>query len=131
MLQMEFKQMNSSHKQNLELPLLCNFLQVIESGQIVAVLNTITNTVGPTLSIFIICHCGDELTQRFRHISNDFFQVSWYMLPLDMQKNWPFMIALGQKEIGLQGFGSFHYNYELYMKVGLETGDWRITPTDA
>lgn len=50
-------------------------------------------------------------------MGEEFYLVSWYMFPLNTQKSWPFVIALGQNEVNLQGFGNAICNRELFKKV--------------
>lgn len=73
----------------------------------------------PLLTIFILCNVGQNVSHSFSQIRDDFYEVSWYTLPLNMQKNWPMLLTIGEREIGLRGFGSHCLNRGLYMKVFL------------
>lgn len=71
----------------------------------------------PIFWLYFICHFGDHLTQSFENIEMEFIGFSWFMLPINLQKNWTVIIAVGQKEIGLQAFGSTNCTRQLFMKV--------------
>lgn len=71
----------------------------------------------PIVWLYFFCHFGDHLTQSFEDIGADLYSVTWYSLPVDMQKDWLMMIPIGQKNINLPGFGSTPCNRELFMKV--------------
>lgn len=71
----------------------------------------------PIIWLYFFCHFGDHLSQSFEDIETEFYTLPWYMLPVDLQNYWPNMIAMGQQEISLQGFGSASCTRELFMKV--------------
>lgn len=73
--------------------------------------------MGPIGTLFLFCQLGEHLTQCFCDMGEEFYLVSWYMFPLNTQKSWPFVIALGQNEVNLQGFGNAICNRELFKKV--------------
>lgn len=93
------------------------FAQIYAGGQIWATVFILTNSLSPMLIVFIICNFGNELTNYFEDVAENFYGMDWHMLPLDMQKHWPMMIALGQKDVELRTFGSNCFNRVLFMKV--------------
>lgn len=80
-------------------------------------LYTIATSLTPLIFFFLNCDFGDYLSQQYSHIGDAYYEASWYVLPLDMQKNWPIVIGFGQLEVGVQGLGNTHCNRVLYLKV--------------
>lgn len=70
--------------------------------------------------LYLFCHFGDAVTQRFDQLGDEMYQVSWYLLSLHLQNDWPMMIALGQKKVYVQGYGSAFCTRELFMKVRIK-----------
>lgn len=67
--------------------------------------------------LYLFCHSGTFLSECFASIGDRLYEVYWYMLPLDDQKIWPFMVIVGQKDVILRGFGSSTCDRELFKKV--------------
>lgn len=68
--------------------------------------------------LFLFCHSGDKLTQRFEDVGDNAYAfVDWYMLPVNMQKSFTLIIALGQRNVFLRGFGGTRCTKEMFMKV--------------
>lgn len=74
------------------------------------------------VSLYLYCHFGDQVTQRFEDIGDAVYQIDWYALPLDMQKNLPMVIALTQKRVFVRGFADTRSTREVFKKV---TFNWR------
>lgn len=74
-------------------------------------------SMAPVIMIYIICHLGHDITQRYSQIGIEMYAISWYKLPTHEQNNWPIMIVLTQKRIGLRSFGTLNLNRETYMEV--------------
>lgn len=68
-------------------------------------------------SLYAFCDFGDRITQEFKKIEIEFYQLPWYLLPMDMQKKLPLMIAITQKEVVIKGFGSTSCNRESFTQV--------------
>lgn len=88
-----------------------------DADEIVAILTLCSIILGPLIVIYVICHFGDYLEQDFRRVGNEFYEISWYNLPVNLQKDWPFLIAMAQQETGLRGFGKICFNREMFMKI--------------
>lgn len=73
------------------------------------------------LKLYIFCHFGDQVTQRFEMIGDNVYQLAWYMLPLDVQKQLPMVIALAQKRVYVRGFADTRSTREVFLKVGIQS----------
>lgn len=80
-------------------------------------LYNIATSVTPLILFFLTCDLCNHLSQQFSCIGDAYYETSWYILPVGMQKNWPIVIDFGQLEIGLQGLGKTHCNRVLYSQV--------------
>lgn len=68
--------------------------------------------------LFLFCHFGNKLTQRFEDVGdNAYAYVAWYMLPMDMQKSYPMILRLGQRNVYLRGFAGTRFTREVFMLV--------------
>lgn len=66
----------------------------------------------------MFCHFGNKLTQRFEDVGdNAYAYVAWYMLPMDMQKSYPMILRLGQRNVYLRGYGRARFSREVFMLV--------------
>lgn len=77
----------------------------------------ISMVLSPMIWLYLFCHIGSFLTECFSDLADEFYNIAWYKLPPQIQKNWIIMITFGQKDICLQGFGSGACTRELFMKV--------------
>lgn len=55
--------------------------------------------------LYYLCYSGSKIVTRFEDVSHEIYKISWYLLPLDMQKPLPTMIAFAQNPVYLQGYG--------------------------
>lgn len=69
------------------------------------------------LLLFLFCHSGTQVTERFHGIGEEVYGLTWYVLPLNLQQDIPVIIALSNKEIYLRGLGGYHYTNETFKKV--------------
>lgn len=66
---------------------------------------------------FLFCHFGGKVTQQFEDIGDAVYQLEWYRLPLNMQKNFQVVIALAQKRIYMRGYGDTRTTHSVFKKV--------------
>lgn len=67
--------------------------------------------------LYLFCHFGHEITQYFENIADTIYQLAWYVLPLDMQKDILLIVAFAQRRIFIRGHAGSHCNRETFMKV--------------
>lgn len=86
-------------------------------GPLLSMMYKIVPSGAPIVMIYILCHFGQRVTQHYECLEYECYAISWYMLPLNIQKNWPIMIRVAQKPIELRGIGSIGLNRQTYMQV--------------
>lgn len=107
---------NSIKMQILTSDSICS--QSLRSGHFTSSLQTLVLILLIMVSLYLYCHFGDQVTQRFEDVGDAVYQIDWYALPLDMQKNLPMVIALTQKRIFVRGFADTRSTREVFKKVG-------------
>ena len=65
----------------------------------------------------LFCHFGGKFTQQFEDIGDTAYQLEWYRLPLDLQKDIRIVIAAAQKPIYMRGYGDTRSTYSVVKKV--------------
>lgn len=68
-------------------------------------------------ALYLFCYFGDQVTQRFEDVGDSVYELSWYLLPLDMQKRLPMVIALTQRRVFVRGFADTRSTREVFRKV--------------
>lgn len=71
------------------------------------------------LTLYLFCYLGDEITDRFEKISDGFYNLAWYNLPVDMQQCFPMLIAVAHKRVYTQGVTQAHSTRETFLQVFL------------
>lgn len=91
--------------------------QIIETGDMVSILRTLMLAFATLIPFFLFCYFGGNITTRFEDIDNATYQLQWYNLPLDMQKDLLPLIALSQKRIYMRGYGNTRSTQSVFKKV--------------
>lgn len=93
-------------------------LQLIAIGDYARLVHTMNPIVFLSFWFYLFCDSGNQLMHRFENVADDvFMDVNWYLMPTQMQKCVPMMIAAGQKKVYLQGFAGTRCTREVFMKV--------------
>lgn len=74
-------------------------------------------------ALYGICYSGDQVTQRFGDVGDAIYQLTWYELPLDMQKNIPTMIAIAHKGVYVRGNADIRTTCQILRKVCVTTSN--------
>lgn len=67
--------------------------------------------------LYIFCHIGDILTQRYEDVGTITYNLDWYLYPLDAQKNMLLMMKLANRKVYLKGFGEIGCDRENFKQV--------------
>lgn len=92
------------------------FDQLFKANDIFGLLQIMVTIFITITTWYVFCHFGDRVT-HFEAISTEVYQLNWYMLPLDVQKHLPMVIALAQKRVYVRGFADTRSTQEVFMKV--------------
>lgn len=57
------------------------------------------------------------MTSEFEKINESIYSMTWYILPVEVQKKLPAMMATAQREVYLQGFAEIHCSFIIFAKV--------------
>lgn len=57
------------------------------------------------------------MTQHFDDLSDALYEITWYAMPLRMQKRFPLMISVAQRKVYLRGMGNVRCTRQMFMKV--------------
>lgn len=67
--------------------------------------------------LYFFCHIGNTVTQRFEDVGNTVYKLSWHLLPPQVQRDLPMVIAIAQKDVFIRGFANIHCTREVFKKV--------------
>lgn len=67
--------------------------------------------------LYFFCIFGDNATNCLLDVRHDMYDVAWHLLPLNLKKQFPMMVALSQKEVYVRGFGRANCTRELFVQV--------------
>lgn len=73
-----------------------------------------------TLSL-IFCEIGDFFVNSFEAIGAEFENISWYLLPIVIQKQMTMIISFNQIPVILKGYGSITGSREVFKQVSENT----------
>ncbi|XP_055304930.1 uncharacterized protein LOC129569791 [Sitodiplosis mosellana] len=88
-----------------------------KTGDFVGILQGGVSVLISLFPFFLFCHFGGEITQQFDDIGNAVYQLEWYRLPLDMQKDLQIVIALAQERIYMRGYGDTRTTHSVFKKI--------------
>lgn len=71
-------------------------------------------------SSFIYCFFGEKFITEFEKINSSIYGMSWHLLPVEMQKKIPTMMAMAQRPVHLKGFFSIQCSHLYYQNVSNE-----------
>lgn len=71
--------------------------------------------VRPILTI--TCSIQEQLVAAFKKINESAYEMSWYLMPIDVRKQLVSMMAMAQRPVHLQGFVSIRYSHAFMIKV--------------
>ena len=92
-------------------------VQLTKTGDIIGILQITMALLGSLFPFYLFCHFGGNITQQFEEIGDAAYQLEWYRLPLDLQKDIGIVITLAQKPIYMRGYGNTRSTYSVFKKV--------------
>lgn len=92
-------------------------LQILASGDVIGIIQVVILIFGALCPFFLLCHFGGNVTNRFEKVGDDVYQLEWYNLPIEMQKQLPIIMASAQKPIYIRGYGDTRSTYFVFKKV--------------
>lgn len=74
-------------------------------------------TLAVVFALYLLCHVGDTLTQRYEGLRSITYNLDWYLYPLNTQKNMQMIMILAEKKVYLKGFGGIGCDRNVFKKV--------------
>lgn len=68
-------------------------------------------------TMFIYCYLEEQIVAAFEKINESAYEMSWYLMPIDMRKQLLSMMAIAQRPVYLRGFGSIRCSHAFFRKV--------------
>lgn len=75
--------------------------------------------IGALATVLIASEIGQRITDAFDEIEYNLNQVDWYLLPIEIKRILPMMIANAQQPVSLECFGSIICSREVFKKVSM------------
>lgn len=70
--------------------------------------------------VFFACELGQRVNDAFDEIKVTIDQFDWYSFPIAVQRMLPMIIAVAQKPVSLECFGSISWTREVFRQVSVE-----------
>lgn len=67
--------------------------------------------------VFICCELGERASNTFTEINDEIDQLSWYLFPIKIKRQLPFILIYTQTSVDLTFFGSMSCSRENFKKV--------------
>lgn len=93
------------------------YIQLLAAGEFLWILLILIPGTMVVIWLYLFCHFGDMITQKFEHIAYSVYDVKWYTLSLNLQKTLPLVIMQAQKNVFFQGYAGIKCTRELFKKV--------------
>lgn len=106
-----------------------NLFQLLKNGTYSGLPQMVSTLSFVILLLFLFCYSGTQVTERFNDIGDEVYALEWYVLPLNLQRNIPMIMALSNQEIYLRGLGGYHYTHETFKKVNKNSLLWLLNQT--
>lgn len=100
------------------LNILSQFLeQSINDGDTFGIMRPFNSLIVVLVSLFIFCYFGDGVTTRFHDVNDLMYECSWRLLPVNLRKELPMILAAAQNPAHLRGFANLNCSCEVFKKV--------------
>lgn len=70
--------------------------------------------------VFIVCELGQRMTNAFDKINSSINNLNWCLLPMNMKRMLPLIIANAQQPVTLECFGEIACTREVFKNVCIE-----------
>lgn len=69
--------------------------------------------------LFVFCYFGEKLTTEYEKIEHTVYQTTWYLMPIEMQKKIPSLLAITYRTVHLCGFANIQCTHEFFKRVNI------------
>lgn len=71
-------------------------------------------------TVFITCEIGQRINDAFGELAYAIVQFDWYLLPMEIKRMLPVIIAIAHKPFSLKCFGCIICTREVFIKVSIK-----------
>lgn len=89
----------------------------LNSNEAFKILKSISVVIIWMMSVFVLCDFRDKVTNQFASLDDSYYDMFWYYLPIDQQKQIISSISNAKLLICLEGCGRIHSTRESFKKV--------------
>lgn len=87
---------------------------MIDPGQVLILMGQLLWTYA---ILFGFCELGSRITNGFIEMQEKFSQLDWYLLPIKIQRNLPFIIEGTQQSVFIQCFNQYFCTRDSFKEV--------------
>lgn len=80
-------------------------------------LNSLLSLSACVPAMFLLCHLGQRITSDFDALNVSVYQVLWYRLPTQMQRNFVPILMVTQKSMVFSAIGELNCSHETFKRV--------------
>lgn len=66
---------------------------------------------------YFLCNFGQKLTNEFENISDSVYKMHWHLMPIEVRKKLPTIMAVAQRPVYIKGFARIQGTHEFYESV--------------
>lgn len=93
------------------------YRQLIQEGTLDEMVIIVNYFAFNLASCFVFCYFGEQLTTECSGIERSINETFWYLMPIQVTKKLPTMIAMTQRPICIKGFAKISCTYEFFKRV--------------
>lgn len=83
-------------------------------------LMSIVNGIFGLTLVFICCELGQRMSDAFDKTNFTLVQLDWYLFPIEMKRMLPAIIAMIQRPVSMECFGSIICTRDVFKNVGIQ-----------
>lgn len=73
---------------------------------------------------YVLCNLGEDVASHHTDLSNEIYNLSWHLYPMQMQHSMILMMLNSQQSIYIKGFATFDCSRDTFKRVLLFLGIW-------
>lgn len=67
--------------------------------------------------LYLFCHFGDEVTNRYIYVNDLVYKSAWYLYPIEIRKDIRFAMRVAQRPVFMKGFANIQCTRFIFQKV--------------
>lgn len=82
----------------------------------------------PLLKLIVFCSglFGQRVTTELAKINESSYVISWYLMPVNVQKKIPAIMAIAQRPLYFRGYMNIQCTHEFFEKVNRSLSSWKL-----